>query len=208
MPERGTPPAGSRRGPRPTTDGPAQHDAGRPSGGAPAGRPEGERARLRQEPQPQAPTARPARRTRPKPRRNDRGELICLLCDILIDPDHPTRAYCDRHKREVRAKTYRKSRDKAAAYDAYVDLLVDGDGPSFRDGVHSGSRGIIVLADKVTELRAALGDLMSALVAARSVTDGFKPGNTAEFYRVQLVDLASAVEDMNEVFGRALRRPR
>jgi hypothetical protein len=167
------------------------------------------RARIRQEPQRQAQTSeKPVRRTRPKPRRNAQGELICLRCDILIDPEHPTRAYCDKHKSEVRAETYQKSRDRAAAYDAYVDLLVDGDGPSFQEGVHSGSRGIVVLADKVTELRAALGELMSALVAVRSVTDGFRPGNTAEFYRVQLADLATAVENMNEVVGRALRRPR
>ncbi len=78
----------------------------------------------------------------------------------------------------------------------------------FDDGVYSGPSGIVLLPEKARDLRGDLGTLLSALTNANSKTLNFKSGLGEEAYRLQLVALAEAVENFNELLSPVLARRR
>lgn len=144
------------------------------------------------------------RRRRLQPDRDAHGNPVCVLCGQPTHPEHPNSPHCQQHYREARTEAQRKSRKAAADFEALADRVADaGD----RTDVHISSRGVILLASAVAELREARGDLLAAYAEAQSLTSDFAPGNTADFYLARLVVLKKAVEDFNEVLAPILRRP-
>lgn len=73
--------------------------------------------------------------------------------------------------------------------------------------MHVSTRGTVLLAGRVAELREARGDLLTAYAQARSLTNDFTDlANTPNFYLAQIVALKQGIEDFNELLGPVLRR--
>lgn len=129
------------------------------------------------------------------------------MCGKPNHPDHPLSPHCKEHYDKARLDSQRKSREDRKAFEQLADTIVGDDNAAFDDDVHISARGTVLLAAKVRELREARGDLLAAYAQARSLTNDFTPGNTADFYLAQLTELKQAIEDFNEVLAPVLRRP-
>jgi len=148
----------------------------------------------------------PRKRTRAKPNHDRDGNPICIVCGGPNDPEHPNSPYCVEHRAKARRDSVRLSRQRGKDADKLIAVVTNGREHEFHDNVYSGPSGIVFLPEKANELRADLGVLLSALSKAKSETATFTLPLGEEAYRLQIVALAEAVENYNEVLSPVLRR--